>query len=92
MPTQPTNLSIVSPATATASFDAGARERNPPQPAPSAPDLRLIIEEGPKRGTFIYKTVDRVTGETQRQFPREELVRLKEDPAYAAGAVTDTKA
>ena len=55
-------------------------------------DLRLVIEEGPRRGSFIYKTVDRTTGETIKQYPREQLVKLSEDPNYVAGAVANTRA
>lgn len=71
---------------------SGPKNRPPPPPAESTPDLRLVIEEGPRRGSFVYKTVDRLTGETIRQFPREELVRLSENPDYVAGAVANTRA
>ena len=91
MPTEPTTLSLVTPPASAASIDVGARDRNSRAPVQTTPDLRLVIEEGPQRGTFVYKTVDRTTGEILRQFPREELVRMKEDPAYSAGAVTNTK-
>lgn len=57
-----------------------------------APDYRLVIEEGPRPGAFVYKTIDRVTGETIRQFPREELVKLGETPGYSAGQVASTRA
>lgn len=92
MPTEPTTLSLVAPTVSAASIDVGTRDRSPRPSAQNVPDLRLVIEQGPQRGTFVYKTVDRTTGEILRQFPREELVRMKEDPAYAAGAVTDTTA
>lgn len=55
-----------------------------------ATDYRLVIEQGPRIGTFIYKTVDRSTGETVRQYPREEILKLIEDPGYSAGAVVNT--
>ena len=51
---------------------------------------RLVIEEGPSAGSFIYKTLDSVTGEVVRQFPREQVVRLAEARNYDAGAVIDT--
>ncbi|HYF21852.1 MAG TPA: hypothetical protein VD929_00495 [Caulobacteraceae bacterium] len=59
---------------------------------PSAADYRLVIEEDPEAGTFVYKTLDRRTGEVVRQAPREEVLRLREDPAYAAGGVITTTA
>ena len=48
---------------------------------------RLVIEPDEKTGTFIYKTVDRETGEVVRRYPREDLLRMREDPAYDAGVV-----
>lgn len=57
-----------------------------------ASDYRLVIEQGPRQGTFIYKTVDRSTGETIKQFPLEEVAKLSESTAYSTGTVADTKA
>jgi flagellar protein FlaG len=57
-----------------------------------APEYRLVIEEDSTAGTFVYKTINRSTGEVVNQFPREELLRLREDPAYVAGSVLQTKA
>ena len=60
--------------------------------AERAADYRLVIEEGPRRGSFVYKTINRTTGELIRQFPREALVKLAEDTRYQAGTVASTKA
>ena len=56
------------------------------------PDIRLIIEEDERSGSFIYKTLDRVTGEVVKQLPREQVVDLMRTSDYSAGAVFDTKA
>lgn len=53
---------------------------------------RLVIEEGPQAGSFIYKTLDRVTGEVVKQLPREQIVNLMRTADYSAGSVIDTKA
>ena len=53
---------------------------------------RLVIEEGPQAGSFIYKTLDRVTGEVVKQLPREQVVRLMGTTEYSSGTVIDTKA
>ena len=37
-------------------------------------DLRLIIEEDPDHGAYVYKTVDRRTGEVVSQIPRGNRV------------------
>ena len=59
-----------------------------PEPEPL---LRLVIEEDAASGDFVYKTIDRVTGEVLRQFPREEMLRLARGPDYAPGDVIDTE-
>lgn len=51
---------------------------------------RLVIEEGPQAGSFIYKTMDRITGEVIRQFPREQVIRMMQSKTYDAGSVIDT--
>ncbi|HEY1073827.1 hypothetical protein [Brevundimonas sp.] len=50
---------------------------------------RLTIEEGP--GGFVYKTLDRVTGEVIRQLPREEVVKMRHSPAYGPGELIKTR-
>ena len=53
---------------------------------------RLVIEEGPTSGSFVYKTLDSVTGEVIRQFPREQILQLAETGDYDTGTVIDTVA
>ncbi len=75
--------------------ETGPKEATPPAPVaapPASADYRLVIDEDPTSGTFIYKTVDRVTGEVITQLPREELLRLRDHPAYSAGSVVNAKA
>ncbi|WP_339870916.1 hypothetical protein [uncultured Brevundimonas sp.] len=60
------------------------------QDAERASRYRLVIEEGSREGSFIYKTLDRVTGEVVRQLPREQVVELTSQDDYVAGAVIDT--
>jgi flagellar protein FlaG len=54
--------------------------------------FRLIIEEDQGSGAFVYKTLDRNTGEVVLQFPREEMLKLKDQAGYQAGAVIRTTA
>jgi flagellar protein FlaG len=66
---------------------------DPGQPTPTNPaDLRLIIEDDKAAGTFVYKTVDRATGAVVQQYPREQIIRLREAENYAAGQVIKTRA
>ncbi len=59
-----------------------------PQPG----DLRLVIEQDGDSGDYIYKTVDRRTGETLNQYPREQILKLREGEAYHSGDVFNGKA
>jgi flagellar protein FlaG len=61
------------------------------QDAERAARYRLVIEEGPS-GSFIYKTLDRMTGEVVRQLPREQVVDLMSTAEYSAGSVINTEA
>ena len=67
-------------------------ERPPGKAASGTTDYRLVIEQGPRAGSYVYKTIDRQTGETIKQFPREDLIKLVGDPRYAAGTITSTRA
>mgnify|MGYP001614366770 FL=1 len=71
----------------------------PPEPAPRAArvaegaedqaDIRLIIEE--LDGSYVYKTVDRRTGDIVAQYQMEELLKMREEDDYAAGTVIRAK-
>lgn len=75
-----------------------------PAPAPPAPtsnsvlmqkdaaDLRLVIEEDQASGLFIYKTIDRRTGDVVLQLPRAEVVKLHASEHYEAGALIKARA
>lgn len=69
-------------------------EQSVPQYSPPAeqPDVRLVIEESDQPGSYVYKTLDRRTGEVLQQYPREELLRLREEKGYQAGTVIQTQA
>jgi len=55
-------------------------------------DLRLIIEEDQATGSIVYVTVNRRTGEVVQRYPREELLKMRDDAAYVVGGVIRTKA
>lgn len=82
----------VDPSTQTPPATAAPEDRQAPRDSLSqATDLRLVIEEDETTGRFIYKTLDRRTGEVIRQLPREEVLRLKEEPGYSPGGVVDSR-
>jgi flagellar protein FlaG len=56
------------------------------------PNLRLVIEEDQATGEFIYKTLDRSTGEVILQLPRKEVLKSVLSGAYSAGDVIKARA
>ncbi len=88
-------LSLVSPAPAVTPTVTSGDEAPVTQASSEveqAAHYRLVIEEGPTIGSFIYKTMDSTTGEIVRQFPREQVIRMAEAKKYDAGSVIDTTA
>ena len=61
-------------------------------PSQDPVDLRLVIEEDSASGSYIYKTVNRLTGEVLMQFPRDQILKMHEQIDYEAGSVIRTKA
>ncbi|MDV6329564.1 flagellar protein FlaG [Asticcacaulis sp. 201] len=53
--------------------------------------LRLTVEKDPKTGEWVYKAIDRNTGEVVREMPRNELVALRKSSSYTAGSVIKTE-
>lgn len=72
-PTQIPASSVPTPSTAPASAAADAAR------------YRLVIEAADDG--FVYKTVNRQTGEVVRQWPREEVQKLASDPTYRQGRI-----
>ena len=82
----PAPVPVTSPATSGGDLKRGRDARK----AEEIASYRLVIEEGPAAGTFVYKTLDSVTGEVIRQLPREQVLKMRESAGYAAGGVFDT--
>jgi flagellar protein FlaG len=55
-------------------------------------DQRLVIEEDQATGWYMYKTINRHTGEVLLQLPRDELLRLREAARYVVGSLIRAKA
>jgi len=81
----------------------GQKPATPPRPEPGSKaasaaqgsdpvDMRLVIEEDKTSGSYIYKTVNRLTGEVIQQLPRDQVLKLRDQVAYEAGDVVRTKA
>ncbi|WP_337189172.1 flagellar protein FlaG [Phenylobacterium sp.] len=67
-----------------ASKDLGARD-------PDQVSMRLVIEMDKASGAYVYKTINRLTGEVLSQLPRAEVLKLKDERQYAAGTLIRTK-
>ena len=52
--------------------------------------LRLTVDKDPDTGEWVYKAIDRYTGEVVRVLPRQELVKMREASNYQAGSVIKT--
>jgi flagellar protein FlaG len=84
--------SAIQPAAAADSSAGGDfHDSRASEDAERAARYRLVIEEGPS-GSFIYKTMDRLTGEVVKQLPREQVVDLMQAAAYSSGSVINTTA
>jgi hypothetical protein len=68
-----------------------AKSRPSPDDAAEA-DLRLIIEETGEPGGYQYTIVDRRSGKVVSRLLRDEILRLRDQANYSAGAVFDGKA
>jgi len=88
--TAPVATAIAAPPPSTSSGDF--KQGRDAQRAEEIARYRLVIEEGPAAGTFIYKTLDSVTGEVIRQLPREQVLRMTQSGDYSAGGLIETSA
>jgi len=88
-------IRAVSPTLVNAGSETGgpdlSDQRRSQQQADHLSRHRLIIEGDPDSG-YVYKSVDRLTGQVVSAYPRETVIRLQSEPTYAQGAVIDTRA
>jgi len=70
--------------------DESAAPAAAPEPL-NIQDLRLVIEEDKSAGSYVYKTIDPRSGKVIAQIPREELLKLKEQPDYRPGSVINAQ-
>lgn len=63
-----------------------------PSRGPDVAEMRLVIEMDQASGSYVYKTINRTTGEVLSQLPRAEVLKLRNEVRYAAGDVIKTEA
>lgn len=71
---------------------APAKSEPPTAKGQDTVETRLVIEQDQASGTFIYKTINRLTGEVVQQLPRDEVLKLRDAGQYETGSVVRTKA
>jgi len=81
----------VTPAQAAPAPAQGTGTGQAPQSEPAAADLRLVIEDDKAAGSYVYVTIDPVTGKVISQIPREQLLKMRESPDYTPGSVFDSR-
>jgi flagellar protein FlaG len=52
--------------------------------------LRLTVDRDPETGDWVYKAIDRYTGEVVRQLPRQDLLEMRKSTSYQSGSVIKT--
>ena len=90
-PVTPAEPSAAPASASPPAVDATVRTDGASTPAAQSPDLRLIIEEDKASGSYVYKTVDVLTGKVVQQIPREEVLRLRDAAEYQPGAVVNAR-
>jgi len=87
------NLAVAPALSGAQPAPAAPAPADPPSPRNDPADLRLVIEADPDvGGGYLYKTIDRRTGDVIQELPRTEVARLPDGPGYAAGGVVNTRA
>ena len=81
----------VDSATLQNSSGRSAVERVVEQPKRLSADLRLVIDFDEDRNIYIYKSVDRVTGEVVSQLPQEDVRHLASSTFYSPGGLVNRR-
>lgn len=55
-------------------------------------NTKLRIDQDKETGTYIYRSVDKETGQVVRQWPPDELVKLRDSMRELEGMLLDHKA
>jgi len=66
---------------------AGGQKGNPPYY-----ELRLTVDKDPDTGGWVYRAINRYTGEVVSQLPHETVMQMQKSQRYQAGSVIRTEA
>lgn len=91
-PVQPTQAPTAQAQQAQAAAPANqGTSQAPATQTDSDADLRLVIEDDKAAGSYVYVTINSVTGKVVSQIPREQLLKMREDPGYKPGSIIDKR-
>lgn len=91
-PDMPKEVAAPSAASAAKNDDGGGTATGGHKGPPPYYELQLTIDKDPNTGGWVYKAVDRSTGEVVRQMPQESIQEMQRSDAYHAGSVIDSEA
>jgi flagellar protein FlaG len=83
------DVASAQPAQAPTPAGAGTSQA-PATPTGSQADTRLVIEDDKAAGSYVYVTINPATGKVISQVPREQLLKMREDPDYRPGSVVNS--
>jgi flagellar protein FlaG len=86
----PLDVPPAQPAPATTPAAPGTSQA-PSTQSDAQADLRLVIEDDKAAGSYVYKTINPITGKVISQIPREELLKMREAPDYKPGTIVDSR-
>ncbi len=86
------SASSASPAVKQPSNSSETATQDAVLPAQMSSDVRLEITQNKAIDTFIYKLINKTTGEVVRQWPTEEMVKMREYFAEQQIQLVDQKA
>ena len=58
--------------------------------APPYYQLRLTVDKDPQTGSWVYKAINRDTGEVVSELPHESVMQMQKSEQYQAGSVINT--
>ncbi len=92
-PDVPREVAGASPASQASNNDKGQADLSGQQGAPREYYmLRLTIDKDPDTGGWVYKAIDRSTGEVVSELPHKTLMQMRKEGRYEAGTVINTEA
>ncbi len=92
VPDVPKEVAAPSAGDAAKNDDTGGTASGGHKSPPPYYELRLTVDKDPETGTWVYKAINRYTGEIVKQLPAQSVMEMQKSQQYQAGSVISTKA